>query len=106
LIINGGEKTGEVFKDKLLGALEKRWLSKFLQSAVDWGRIHLDDADALTLNEKLLALGEVFQSNLASMRLNVVTLSILHFNVHCVTEKKYPWQLLLSLCFRHLPFMI
>ena len=50
--------SGEVFKDSLLGALEKRSLAKFLQFAVDWGRINFDNADALTVNEKLLALGK------------------------------------------------
>jgi RAB protein geranylgeranyltransferase component A len=35
----------EVFKDRLLGPLEKRNLTRFLQFAVDWGRINIDKSE-------------------------------------------------------------
>jgi RAB protein geranylgeranyltransferase component A len=38
----------EVFKDKLLGPLEKRNLTRFLQFAVDWGRVNIDKNEVST----------------------------------------------------------
>eukprot|EP01041_Mallomonas_annulata_P004415 gene4415-8790_t len=47
---------GDVFKTKLLSALEKRSLMKLLQLASDWGRIK-EGQEVTTLNERLLDNG-------------------------------------------------
>lgn len=47
---------GDIFSSKLLGALEKRSLMKFLQFALDWGRENMG-TDVTTLNEQELAQG-------------------------------------------------
>jgi len=51
---------GDIFTSKLLSALEKRSLMKFLQSTVDWGQ-SLEGNTATTLNERELAAGRALK---------------------------------------------
>ena len=52
---------GDIFTSKLINALEKRALMKFLQIAIDWGQKKIEGNAPETLNERELAAGRALK---------------------------------------------